>query len=152
MAYSVYCRENTVVAGAAEYIFYIVNNGTNNVIISKMVVSANVTATGTFEAYVDPVHVSGGDPTVPLNLNRTSSLTSNVLVWHARTTPLVLTVTDANELVCLKFQDGGGNAYVVEFWDALILGNGDAIGGYVKGGTIADEFRVTILFYEIEQH
>lgn len=150
MAFSAYCRENTLVAGASEYISYFVNNGINNVVVSKAVISAKITASGTFEIYVDPTYVSGGDAVIPLNLNRTSSLAPAVTVKHARTAPLVLTVTDANELACIKFQVGGGNTYALEFWDALILGNGDSLGGYVKGGTIGDEFRLTWLFYEIE--
>lgn len=150
MAFSAYCRRNIAAADTNEYISYFVNNGANNVIVSKAVISAKITTYGTFEIYVDPTYVSGGDTVIPLNLNRTSSLASNVAVKHSRTTPLVLTVIDANELACVKFQPGGGNAYALEFWDALILGNGDSLGGYVKGGTIGDEFRLTWLFYEIE--
>ena len=150
MAFSAYCRRNIAVADANEYISYFINNGKNDVIVSKVVISAKITTYGTFEIYVDPVYVSGGDLVVPLNLNRTSSLSSSVLVRHAKTTTLVLTVTDANEFACVKFQIGGGNAYMLEFWDALILGNGDSLGGYVKGGAIGDEFRLTWLFYEIE--
>lgn len=150
MAFSAYCRRNIAAADTNEYISYFINNGTNNVVVSKVVISAKVTVSGTFEIYVDPIYVSGGDLVVPLNLNRTSSLASSALVRHARTTPLILTVANENELACVKFQVGGGNAYALEFWDALILGNGDSLGGYVKGGTIGDEFRLTWLFYEIE--
>lgn len=150
MAFSAYCRRNIAAADTAEYISYFINNGKNNVVVSKAVISAKITVYGTFEIYVDPTYVSGGDTVIPLNLNRTSSLASNVAVKHGRTTPLVLTITDANELICVKFQIGGGNTYMLEFWDALILGNGDSLGGYVKGGTIGDEFRLTWLFYEIE--
>lgn len=148
MAFSAYCRRNIAAADTNEYISYFINNGANIVHVSKIVISAKITTHGTFEIYVDPTYVSGGDTVIPLNLNRTSSLTSNVAIKHARTTTLVLTVTNENELACVKFQPGGGNAYVLEFWDALILGNGDSLGGYVKGGTIGDEFRLTWLFYE----
>ena len=125
MAYSAYCRRNIAAADTNEYISYFINNGTNNVVVSKLLISAKIAVSGTFELYVDPVYVSGGDLVIPLNLNKTSSLTSNVLVRHARDNALILTVTNANELSCVKFQLGGGNAYVLEFWDALILGNGD---------------------------
>ncbi len=150
MAFSAYCRRNIAAADTNEYISYFINNGTNHVIMSKMIISAKIAAYGTFEVYVDPVYVSGGDTVIPLNLNRTSSLTSNAAVKHGRTVPLVLTITNENELACVKFQIGGGNFYVLEFWDALILGNGDSLGGYVKGGAIGDEFRLTWIFYEIE--
>ncbi len=149
MAFTAYCRRNIAAADTNEYISYFINNGTNNVVVSKLLISAKIATYGTFELYVDPIYVSGGDLVIPLNINRTSSLASNVLVRHGRDNALILTVTNANELMCVKFQIGGGNYYVLEFWDALILGNGDNLGGYVKGGTIGDEFRLTWIFYEI---
>ena len=146
-SYSVYFKHAMVAAATDEFMGYMVNTGSSNIILSQCIAVTTLTAgVGVVELMFASSYTSGGNVVTPLNLNRNSTNVLNATCYAANATPIVGTIGSA-EFVCLRVSKETPS-YTVDFQDSVVLGPGKTIGIQVKSPTIADAIRVIIHCYE----
>ena len=108
------------------------------------IVFSTDSASAKVELFMDPTSISGGDSYTPLNLNRSSSQTSETTVLSG-TSDITATTTAANEFLDIRLNV---STFAFDMRGAFVMRKGDSF--LIKGSvvTAADKIRATTYFFE----
>jgi hypothetical protein len=143
-AFSVYGKRNFAAGSQTnENILYLTYTGDSALYIKEIMFSSN-SSDAKVEVYFDATLVSGGTSVIPLNMNRTSALTSETICLNGNTT-LTGNVIGANEMFDVRLNN---SSFLMDFHSALILPKGANI--FILGSVdaIDDRIRTMIYYYE----
>jgi len=133
----------TAGSGTNENIGYFTYTGNGSMHVDQIVFSTD-SASAKVELFMDPTSVSGGDSYTPLNLNRSSSQTSETTVLSG-TSDITATTTAANEFLDIRLNVG---TFAFDMRGAFVMRKGDSF--LIRGSvvTAADKIRATVYFFE----
>lgn len=143
-AFAIYGRRNFIAGSDTnENILYVKYTGNTDLHIKDITFSTN-SPNAKIEIFFDPTNVSGGEVRLPLNLNRTSAITSETICLTGEADLTADTIT-ANEFMDVRLNL---STFTNDFHSALILPKNASI--LVKGSveTAGEKIRVMIYYYE----
>ncbi len=143
-AFSVYGRRNFAAGSHTdENILSLTYTGTGKLHIKEITFASN-SSDAKVEVYFDATSISGGTEVIPLNLNRTSAITSETTCLKGETTLTGTTIT-ANEMFEIRLSN---NTFIQDFHSALSLPKNANIFILGSVATAGDKIRTMIYFYE----
>ena len=141
-AFSVYGRRNHTGTGN-ENILSLTYTGNKALYIKEIIFSSN-SPDAKIELYFDATSVSGGTEIIPLNLNRSSAISSETTCLNG-VTDLTGTTTTANEVFDVRLSN---SSFLMDFHGAIILPKNKSI--FVLGSvqTAGEKTRIMVYYYE----
>jgi len=136
-----------VAGGTTENLGYITYTGSGRLILHNIILSTEEPAAGLtkFGIWVEPTILSGGVAKLPINMNLSSALTSEVTNIHDDD-GTVVTITGGSSIYTIR--SSGPATFVVNFDDSLILGKGNTFAIKVSAATLGTKIRTTLLYFE----
>jgi hypothetical protein len=142
-AFSVYGKRNFAAGSTNENVLYVKYTGQTDLHIKEIMFSSN-SADAKVEVYFNPTGVSGGSEIIPLNMNRSSAVTSETECLNGNTT-LTASVTSANEMFDVRLSN---SSFVMDFHSAIILPKNSEILILGSVENADEKIRVMIYYYE----
>ena len=142
-AYLTYLKRNLSAADTYEILGWLEYTGSGGFHVEKIIMTT--TADASFEVFLNPTNVSGGDARVPVNTNRRSGKTLECNALTGSTT-ISATVDGNLEIVCSRIQ--AYDTFVWELQGALILPKGSSVLIQGKSATNGAQLRATLFGYE----
>ena len=143
-AFSVYGKRNFAAGSQTnENILIMTYTGNDNLFIKEIMFSSN-SSDAKVEVYLAATSVSGGTEVIPLNMNRTSAITSETTCLNGAST-LTATVASANEVFDVRLNH---SSFKMDFHGGLILPKNKNILILGSVANAGDKIRTMIYYYE----
>jgi hypothetical protein len=143
-AFSVYGKRNFASGSQTnENVLYVKYIGNGHLYVKDIMFSSN-SSDAKVEVYFDPTSVSGGSTIIPLNMNRTSAITSETTCLTGNT-DLSAAIIPANEMFDVRLNK---SSFIMDFHCALILPKNAEILILGSVASTDDKIRTMIYFYE----
>lgn len=143
-AFLVYGKRNFTAANVDEGILQLTYTGSGSLHISKIIISTNSELCKA-EIYVGTTYVSGGAAVVPVNMNRISNKSSEVIAYNGVGSNLDISYSDEYELFDVRLSK---DSFEYDFAGGLVLGNGNSIGVIGEVASAGDKIRASVYYYE----
>jgi len=143
-AFSVYGKRNFAAGSQTnENILSLTYTGNIALYIKDIMFSSN-SSDAKVEIYFDATSISGGTNIIPLNMNRTSAITSETTCLTGES-DLIATKTNINEMFDVRLSN---SSFIMDFHSALILPKNANVLILGSVATAGDKIRSMIYFYE----
>jgi len=143
-AFCVYGRRNFAAGSQVnENILALTYTGNDKLYIKEIMFSSN-SSDAKVEVYFAATGISGGTEIIPLNMNRSSAITSETTCLTGEA-DLTATVTQANEVFDVRLNH---SSFLMDFHGGLILPKNKNILFLGSVATAGDKIRVMVYYYE----
>lgn len=142
-AYLTYLKRNVSAADTYQALGYLTYLGTQSFLVHKILLTA--TENASFEVFMNPTSISGGDDRIPFNTNLRSGKTL-LATCKTGTTAITGTTADENEIACARVQAYSTMEWVLD--GALILPKNATIWVQGKSPTNGAQLRAILFGYE----
>ena len=149
-SFMVYAKRDFVAANTDEAILCFTYTGDTMCFIDSITFSTN-SSSATIELYADHTTIGGGTQYTPINLNRSSSISSNVTaIIGVSGSDGELDISyneEVDEFLDIRLSTGLPS-FKYDFNDGFILGRGDSFAIIGKVGSVGDKIRAAVYYFE----